>query len=54
MNELPLTKSFALQKIMNDIDTLNEIEAKKIAKDFAKLYYCSQQTWINFTNWSIK
>jgi hypothetical protein len=54
MNQLPLAKSFALQKIINDIDTLNEIEAKKIAKDFARLYYCNQQTWINLTSWSIK
>lgn len=54
MTELPLTKAFSLQKILNDIDTLNEAEAKKIAKDFAKLYFTTQQTWINFTSWKIK
>ncbi len=50
MNELPLTKAFALQKILNDIDTLNCEDSKKIAKEFARLYFTSQQTWINLTN----
>lgn len=54
MNELPLTKAFSLQKIINDIETLDEEGAKKIAKDFARLYFTTQQTWINFTNWKIK
>jgi hypothetical protein len=41
-NELPLTKQFVLQKIYNDIDTLNEEGAKKIAKELAKLYHVQQ------------
>lgn len=53
MNELPLTKQFTLQKIINDIDTLNEEDAKRIAKEFAKLYFISQQTWINFAGWKV-
>ncbi len=53
MNELPLTKAFSLQKILNDIDTLNEEDARKIAKDFARLYFVTQQTWVNFTNWRV-
>jgi len=47
MNELPLTKQFTLQKIYNDIDTLNEEEAKKIAKEFAKLYHMQQHLILN-------
>jgi len=54
MTDLPLTKQFTLQKIINDIDTLNEHDAKQIAKEFAKLYFNSQQTWVNFTNWKVK
>ena len=54
MNELPLAKAFSLQKILNDIDTLNEEDAKRIAKDFASLYFTTQQTWINFTSWKTK
>jgi hypothetical protein len=42
MNDLPLTKQFTLQKIYNDIDTLNEEEAKQIAKEFARLYHMQQ------------
>jgi len=53
MNELPLAKAFSLQKILNDIDTLNEEDARKIAKDFARLYFTTQQTWVNFTNWKV-
>jgi hypothetical protein len=47
MNELPLNKQFTLQKIYNDIDTLNEENAKKIAKEFAKLYHMQQQVVMN-------
>jgi hypothetical protein len=47
MNDLPLSKQFTLQKIYNDIDTLNEQDAKKIAKEFAKLYHTQQQTVLN-------
>jgi hypothetical protein len=47
MNDLPLTKQFTLQKIYNDIDTLNEEEAKKIAKEFAKLYHMQQHVVAN-------
>lgn len=47
MNELPLNKQFTLQKIYNDIDTLNEEGAKKIAKELAKLYHVQQQVTIN-------
>lgn len=47
MDELPLAKQFALQKIYNDIDTLNEEQAKKIAKDFARLYYIHQHVAMN-------
>jgi hypothetical protein len=47
MNELPLTKQFTLQKIYNDIDTLNEEEAKKIAKEFARLYHMQQHVVMN-------
>ncbi len=54
MTELPLNKQFSLQKILNDIDTLNAEEAKEIAKKFAKLYYHSQQTWINLSAWQVK
>jgi hypothetical protein len=54
MTELPLNKQFALQKILNDIDTLNESDAKDIAKKFAQLYYHSQQTWINLSGWQVK
>jgi hypothetical protein len=50
MNELPLNKAFSLQKILNDIDTLNCEDSKKIAKEFARLYFTSQQTWINLTS----
>jgi len=41
-NELPLSKQFSLQKIYNDIDTLNEEGAKQIAKDLARLYHIQQ------------
>jgi hypothetical protein len=47
MKDLPLTKQFTLQKICNDIDTLNEEEAKHIAKEFAKLYHMQQHTLLN-------
>ena len=47
MNELPLSKQFTLQKIYNDIDTLNEEGAKKIAKELAKLYHVQQQVIAN-------
>ena len=47
MKDLPLTKQFTLQKICNDIDTLNEDEAKHIAKEFAKLYHAQQHVVMN-------
>jgi hypothetical protein len=47
MNDLPLTKQFTLQKIYNDIDTLNEEGAKQIAKEFARLYHMQQHVVMN-------
>lgn len=47
MNELSLSKQFTLQKIYNDIDSLNEEQAKKVAKEFAKLYHIQQQVVMN-------
>lgn len=47
MNDLPLAKQFTLQKIYNDIDTLNEDGAKQIAKEFARLYHMQQQVVMN-------
>jgi flagellin-specific chaperone FliS len=47
MNELPLNKQFTLQKLYNDIDTLNEEDAKNIAKQLARLYHVQQQVVAN-------
>jgi len=47
MNELPLNKQFTLQKLYNNIDTLNEEEAKNIAKQLARLYHVQQQVVAN-------
>lgn len=47
MTDLPLNKQFTLQKICNDIDSLNEKQAKQIAKEFAKLYHIQQHVVMN-------
>jgi hypothetical protein len=47
MNELPLNKQFTLQKIYNDIDKLDESQAKNIAKQLVRLYHVQQQVVAN-------